>query len=275
MKKNMFGITASIISGVFLMILLALPMLAQTQKDFSMGRNNLAERFKRATPFYLEGAKQFNKGDLDKAEKKFLEALEIMPEHADAAFMLAKLQLQRKEFSKALASIDTAKKNYVYIAQFQALTHQHYFDSLRQQRQQLEEQRNQLQGALASMPSSATSEDKAPLEKSIQSITQTMQTIDSRLASPIPTIEEIPADYFFIHGNVFYRMGMLDDAAAQYLEAIRLDPVHGDAYNNLALVSFSQGRYQKALEYLVRAEGAGVKINPEFKRAIEAKLSPQ
>jgi len=273
MKKDIRGAITSIVFGVFGIMVLALPLL--TQKDFKMGENRLIERYKRANPLYLDGAKQFNKGNLDTAEKKFHETLEIMPEHADAAYMLAKLQLQRKELSAALARITSAKQNYAYIAQFQILTQQHYLDSLRQQKQQLEEQWTGLQGTLASLPSSATMEEKAPIEKAIQSVTQTLQTIDSRLTSPIPPLDEIPADYFFIHGNILFQLRMLDDAAAQYQEAIRVDPVNGNAYNNLALVSFSQGKYREALDYLVRAEGAGVKINPDFKRAVEAKLSPQ
>lgn len=48
-----------------------------------------------------------------------------------------------------------------------------------------------------------------------------------------------------------------DDAAALYQEALRLDPNHGNAYIDLALVLFSQGKYQEALECLVRAEGPG------------------
>jgi tetratricopeptide (TPR) repeat protein len=273
MKENKSWIMRIIAICVLGALVLVMPLF--TQKDLQMGDNRLIERFKRANPLFLDGAKQFNKGKLEMAEKKFLETLEIMPEHADAAYMLAKLHLQKKEFSKALASIVTAEKNYTYIAQFQTLTHQQYLDSLRQQQLQLDDQLNFLQGALASLPSSATAEQKAPIERDIKKLNQTKQMIQSRLTSPIAPTDEIPADYFFIHGNVFFQSGQLAEAAAQYQEALRLDPTHGNAYNNLALVSYSQGKYRKALDFLLRAEAAKVKINPDFKRAVMAKIPPQ
>lgn len=271
MKQDKIGTIASIVLGVLGMTLLALPLFAQ--KDFNMEEKKMVENFKRANPLYLDGAKQFAKGNLDKAEKKLLETLAIMPEHADAYYLLAQIQLKRKEFSQALASITAAEKNYAFIAKFQTFTHQQYLDRLRQQRQDLEAQRGQIQDALSSLP--ANSQNRSDYEKSTQSITRSIQTIDSRLNSPIPPTFEIPADYFYIHGNALYRMGMLVDAAAQYQEALRLDPSHGNAYNNLALVSFSLGKYQEALDCLLRAEGAGVKINPDFKQAVEAKISPK
>ena len=57
-------------------------------------------------------------------------------------------------------------------------------------------------------------------------------------------------------------------------EALRLNPGHGNAYNNLALAWFSLGKYQEALDCFLRADAAGVKVNPDFKRAVEAKIPP-
>jgi tetratricopeptide (TPR) repeat protein len=266
MKRDVRGTIASIILGIVGMAVLALPLFAQ--KNFNMDEKKLVECHKRANPLYLDGAKQFAKGNLDKAEKKLLEALEIMPEHADASYVMAQIQLKRKDLSKALALILDAEKNYAIIAKFHTFTHQQYLDRLRQQRQDLEEQRQQI---LDNLPSKSRSESTS----ATADITRDIQTIDSRLNSPIPPTFEIPADYHFIHGNVLFQMGKRADAEAQYQEAIRLDPTHGNAYNNLALVSFSLGKYQEALDCLLRAEAAGVKINPDFKRAVEEKIPHQ
>lgn len=274
MKQRVFWTITSIIIGFLGMTVLAPSLIAQ--KNFNMDEKRLVERYKQATPFYLDGVKQFNNGNLDKAEKKFLETLEILPEHSDAAYMLAKLQLQRKEFSTALISIITAEKNYSFIAKFKTFTHQQYLDSLRQQQQGLDDQLNTLQGALADLPQNFENDsERAAIEKDIASVNRTKQTLESRLTTPISSIDEIPADYFFIHGNALYKLGMLGDAATQFQKAINLDPNHGNAYNNLALVSFSLGKFQEALDWLVRAEAAGVKINPDFKKAIETKIPPK
>jgi tetratricopeptide (TPR) repeat protein len=275
MRIKTIGIFAGFALGVMGITVLALPLLAQ--KDFNMDEKKLIECFKRANPLYLDGANQFAKGALDKAEKKLLAALAIMPEHADAYYVLAQIHLKRKELPQALDSITVAEKNYAANAQFHTFTYQQYLDRLRQQRQELEARRGQVQDALSGIPVSRADPNfkRDSLAGEIQTLTHSIQIIDSRLNSPIPPTFEVPAEYFYIHGNVFYQMGRPLDAAAQYREAIRLDPRLGSAYNNLALVLFSQGNYQEALDCLSKAEGTGVKINPDFKKAVEAKIAPK
>ncbi len=250
-------------------VALALPLL--TQESATIDEASLIISFKRANPLYLDGSKQFAKGNLEKAEAKLLAALEIMPAHADASFVMAQLQLKRKEFSGALAAITAAEKNYSAISQFHNITYQQYLQDLRQKRQSLQEQLGRMEDALRNV----SSDQRGSVEEAMKGISLNIQQIDFLLKSPIPDAIEVPAGYFYIHGNILYQMGMLDDAAARYQEALRLDPRLGSAYNNLALVSFSRGRYEEALNCLLRAEGAGVKINPEFKKTVLAKIAPR
>ncbi len=271
MRSNGNKMTFFLIVAVLAPAFLAGPIFSQ--QDSGMGDGRLVERFKRANPLVLDGSTQFNKGNLDKAEKKFLEALEFLPEHAEAAFNLAQIELKRKNFPKALEWIVMAKKNYPIIAKFQVLNLQRNQGSLRQQLQQLEEQRVRVQGELASLPSDTPQEEKSALEKTLQSTVQTIQQIETRLTTTVASSDDVPADYFFIHGNVFFQQGSFEDATAQYREAIRLEPLHGNAYNNLALVSYSRGKYDEALVCLRSAEAAGVRVNPEFRSAVESKLS--
>jgi len=271
MKKSVLGKALLLTLGIAGTTALAPFLFAQ--KNFSMDEKRLVERFKRSNALYLDGEKQFIKGNLEKSEKKLQECLEIMPEHANGAYLMAQIQLKREEFSKALESITTAKKNFANIAKFQTFTHQQYLDQLRVQQRDLEVQRERLQDSLSKLPANASSSERSRYEQAVQSIGQAIQTISSRLNSPIPPTFETPADYFYIHGNILFRMGMLIDATTQYQEAIRLDPRHGNAYNNLAAVSFSRGKYQDAMDCLVRAEGAGVKVNPSFKKAVEERLA--
>jgi len=274
MEKNKTVFFLGFLLSVLGLTLLALPLFAQ--KDFNMDEKRLVDRFKRANPLYLDGAKQFAKGNLDKAEKKLLDCLAIMPEHAGSSYVMAQTLLKRKDLPKALDSIVTAKKNYDAVSRFHTFTYQEYLDRLRDQKKNLEDQRALLQDALSRRPISRGDPDleRARLENALQSLIQNISTIDSRLGSPIPPTFEVPADYFYIHGNVLFQMGSAFDAAGQYREAIRLDPHHGNAYNNLALVSFSLGNYREALDCLLRAEAAGAKINPDFKKAVEAKITP-
>lgn len=269
MKQNLLARSAAFFIGMIGIVVLALPLF--TQDSANIDEASLIINFKRANPLYLDGSKQFTKGNLEKAENKLLAALEIMPVHADASFVMAQLQLKRKEFSKALASITAAEKNYSSISKFHAVTYQQYLQDLRQKRQGLQEQLGRMEDALRNV----SPEQKGSVEEAMKSISLNIQQIDFLLKSPFPEAIEVPAGYFYIHGNILYQMGMLDDAAARYREALRLDPRLGSAYNNLALVSFSRGRYEEALDCLLRAEGAGVKINPEFKKTVLAKMAPR
>jgi tetratricopeptide (TPR) repeat protein len=47
-------------------------------------------------------------------------------------------------------------------------------------------------------------------------------------------------------GLVRFRQGKLDEAAAHYREAIRVDPAHAESYYNLGLVLFRQGKLDEA-----------------------------
>ena len=272
MKQNSLRMVAGLLLGM--MALLASPWPLFGQKDFNVDEKKLIDTFKRANPFYLSGAELFAKGKLDMAEKKLLECLNTMPGHADASYLLAQIHLRRKELSLALEAINTAEKNYAANARFQNFSHQDYLDRLRQQREGLEAQRTQIERKIQAMAGSSNPE-KGRLEQEVQLFVQSIREIDRRLNSPVASAIEVPADYFYIHGNVLFQSGSPVGAAAQYREAIRLDPRHGNAYNNLALALFSLGKHREALDYLLQAEAAGVKVNPEFKKAIETKTPPQ
>jgi tetratricopeptide (TPR) repeat protein len=59
-----------------------------------------------------------------------------------------------------------------------------------------------------------------------------------------------------------YKLKKFEESQKQYLLAIKINPGHGDAYNNLANLYYLAKQYQKALDCLNRAEANGVKTNP-------------
>ncbi|MBK6403571.1 MAG: hypothetical protein IPF66_00185 [Holophagales bacterium] len=56
----------------------------------------------------------------------------------------------------------------------------------------------------------------------------------------------------------------------QYELALKANPGYGEAANNLAALHYSARRYDEAAGVVKEAEGRGVVINPELKKAIEA-----
>jgi Tfp pilus assembly protein PilF len=64
-----------------------------------------------------------------------------------------------------------------------------------------------------------------------------------------------------VHNNlgvVLSRQGKVDDAAAHYAEALRLDPDFADAHNNLGALLHGQGNYEASATHYA----AAVRINP-------------
>jgi Flp pilus assembly protein TadD len=53
-------------------------------------------------------------------------------------------------------------------------------------------------------------------------------------------------------GFVLWRQGRLDEAVAQFQEAIRADPAYAGAYNNLAAILVEQGKLEEAAFYYRR-----------------------
>ncbi len=75
----------------------------------------------------------------------------------------------------------------------------------------------------------------------------------------------IPSEYYFLHGNIFFKLKNYQKANHQYKMAIRINPKNSNAYNNLANVAFITRDYRVAQFYLSEAEKKGAKINVKFK----------
>jgi tetratricopeptide (TPR) repeat protein len=73
------------------------------------------------------------------------------------------------------------------------------------------------------------------------------------------------ADYLYLHGNILFKNEQYEKAHRQYLEAIRQNPLHARAYNNLINLHYLLKNYTLALDYLDQAEAAGVTINTPLK----------
>lgn len=237
------------------------------QKDFGMDEKLKIEQYKRANPLYLAGQKDFVKEKFQKAREKLEECIEIMPEHANAWLLLAQIENKENHLDKALEDVQKAKASFESIAKFQTLTQERLFAELREKKAGLQEQAIALESALAQM-GSVQSADAAKLSAELGQIKGNIGAIDSQIQRPIGSTIDIPAEFYFVHGNIFFKRRQFNDARDQYLEVIKRDPAHGNAYNNLANLYFMAKNYQKALDYLTQAESNRATINPKLKEAV-------
>ncbi len=261
----------AIVFTLLLILLLSAGLSAQIA--YNEGDQKMREAYKRANPLYLKANKFLAKNDLKQAEQKALECLAIMPEHANATYLIAQMQMKRQEFPQALETIVKAKENFKLMAGLITFTHQEYMNSLRSKIEGLEQAKANYEEMLSALGQNNTS--RAKYEGHLVKVDAQIDAIRNQLREPIPQTFSIPADYHYIHGNILFRLRRFAESVEQYTQAIEADPTHSNAYNNLSLALFSLNRYDEAMDCLIRAETAGAKVNPEFKKALTEKIQQQ
>ena len=246
------------------------------QKGLYLEERMMVEKFKRSNAKLEEGKKLFLKEKYDGAEKKLLECLEMFPENAEAHFFLAEVYYKKNDFKTALQSIESAKTNFQMISKFYTFTHTEMLDSLRDQKSTLEDTIRSLEDSIRNLQgqpqTDAVQEAIRDAQNRVSRNHAEIEKIDTQLKSPVPMTMEVPAQYYFIHGNILFKLKSYQAALEQYQETIRRDSKHNSAYNNLANIYFMAREYQKALDCLKEAEANGVPVNQKFKKAIEEKL---
>ena len=250
---------------LLLSILVAMTDSSFRQKSFKINEKKLVEKFKRSDAIFQKGKEDFIKEKYDKAEKELKTCLELMPEHAEAYFFLAQIDLKKGEFNQALADIEKAESNYEFIGQFYAYTQELRLEQLRDDKSRLEGELGAYRDKLAK---ATTDEERQRIQALLISTQGQLSSINSRLNEPLPDVLVIPGDYYYIHGNILFKLQKFQEAHDRYLEAIKLDAKHPGAYNNLINLCYMAKNYDEALKFVNQAEANGVPLNPKLKEAV-------
>mgnify|MGYP001049405146 CR=1 FL=1 len=239
------------------------------QSGFYEDEKKMIRKFKVADKFFQKGKAYFIKKKFIKAEKDLNKCLEIMSQHSSACFYLSNIFYDRNELKQALKYIGDAKKNFQTVSKMYINAFDDYINQLREEKSNLLEKKEVYKQTLSTIKQGMM---KQKCERGISSCDTRIGIINSRLSNPIPPSDKIPSSYYYLHGNIFFKMKNFKEAYTQYIETIKLNPKHGKAYNNLAIIFYMSKQYQNALEYLNKAEANGAKVNPKFKEAILKKL---
>lgn len=245
-------------------ILLIFNGLELGQERFLMDQNTF-QKFKQAKRMYVKGEQLYLKGKLAKAQDALEKCVEVFPQYSEAYFILAQVQYKLKDYTVALDHIANAKTHFKFMSDIRVSTQLEYLDTLREQRQKLQEQ---LRGLREQLSSAKDDSEKSRIESAIGTAEMQVSQIDNRMHSPIPNIEDVPAEYYYVHGNIFLKMKNFQEAHKQYLEAVRVDPKHANALNNLSTLYYMVKKYDKAKEYLEKAEATGFTVNEKYKSAL-------
>jgi pentatricopeptide repeat protein len=235
------------------------------QRGFGMEEKKLVEKFKRADARFQKGKSLFSKEKYDQAEAELKTCLEMMPEHADAYFFLAQIDYKKGNFNQALADIGKAESNYEFIGQFYTYTHELRLEQLRDDKMRLDSELTSLRDQLAKAKSE---EERQKLQSAMNPVQSQLSSINTRLNEPLPHALKTPANYYYIHGNILFKLQKLQETRDHYLEAIKIDPKHAMAYNNLINLYYMAKNYEEALKLVNQAEAEGVELNPKLKEAV-------
>lgn len=269
LSTNKRSVTAavSLVTTAFLFLFSSQFIFAQ--KRFMMDQKDSLQ-FKAAKQLFQKGQQLFLKKNFKKAEKSFLECLKKFPKFSRADYYLSQIYYDRSDYANALSHIRNAKENYAFTADLDVATQLEYLDMLREQKRNLENE-------LLDMKQMASGTAKGPgqrseLDAKIASHENSIKKIDDRLKTPLVEAKGTPAEYYYVHGNILFKLKNYKEALAQYLKTVEINPRHGSANNNLANLYYMGKRYKQALYYLTKAEGCGFDVNPKFKEAIQQKL---
>ena len=173
--------------------------------------DNIFQKFKLAKRMFEKGKVYFLKGKYKKAEKSLKECLECFPRYSQADYLLSQIFYKEGDFSKTVEHIEKAKANYGFMVDLLVATQQKYLDDLRRRKQALQNHLFDL-----------------TVQADIDEAENSIREIDARLNEPIPVMPKISADYCYFHGNILMKLKKYNNAHTQYIEALKINPKHGN-----------------------------------------------
>ncbi|MET0163527.1 MAG: tetratricopeptide repeat protein [Vicinamibacterales bacterium] len=201
----------------------------------------------------------------EKAEAEFQNAVLIDPLFDAAFYGLGQVYMATKRYSEAVRAYINSRDA------FKASLAADKFDAeaadrrVRDQLQASKDYGRQLQ---------RMSQTQSPtLVAAIERNKEEQRQLESRLgrakgAASLP----VPAGLSMALGSAYYRVGDIENAEREYLEAVRVDPAFGEAHNNLAVLYMLSGRLQQAEQAIGLAEKAGFNVNPRLKEDLKQRV---
>ncbi|MDH4198638.1 MAG: MBL fold metallo-hydrolase, partial [Candidatus Aminicenantes bacterium] len=82
--------------------------------------------------------------------------------------------------------------------------------------------------------------------------------------------QRMKAHYTYFQGNILFQLSRIPEASRCYEEAVKLNPLHADAHNNLIAIAYLGRQYEKAQALLEKAEEQGLdeNLNLELKERL-------
>lgn len=250
--------TGPAFTGLALACFLASGLHPQTLRNEDL--DGTLRRLEAASKPYATGLAAFKAGRFEKAEAAFRDCLGKFGDHAYAHYYLANILYLRKDFSASLAAMDLALSGFdamtALSARFQERESKHR-DALRKTLEAVAE-------------TGLNCRDSRSIEWEQDALADTAFASERAVSRRAEMFARMKAHYVYFRGNVLFQLQRVPEAFRCYEEAVRLDPRHPDAANNLIAILFVAREYSAALAVLEKAEAAGVEdsLNLELKERL-------
>lgn len=244
----------------FAAILIVAPLLGQKDDDLDKALSKLGA----ASPSFAAGLRDFAAGRLDKAEKAFAGCVDKFPSHAYARYYLANILFLRRDYAASLEQMELA------------LAHLDLMKVLGERAEQRKIAKlGELRASLDAMWEAAdhTSEpcrNRRSIEWDKREVENEAFQAEKAVAEKEAAFGRVKAHYTYFLGNILFRLQRTPEAFRRYEEAVRIDPRHADAYNNLIAISYIARQYAVAQAFLEQAERQGLdeSLNLELKERL-------
>lgn len=248
-------------------VVFLIPGLCSGQSDSltSMDEEDFIHKYKLANESFNVCKKHLLKGNLSKAEKGLLKCQDIMPGHVGSLFYLSFVCYKKKEYNRAIEYIRRAKAGYKVIARKVAGIQKHNAHKAKKQQNVLREALDSYMGYESFDGACAVT----PILREMRGEVARLEiSSTSRGTSASDSKDPVPAEYYYIHGNILFRLKRYALARNQYLETLKRNRVHRNAYNNLVNLYYVTRKLKKSLFYLDMADKNGVQVDRRLKQAV-------
>lgn len=245
----------------FLVLLAAGICRGQADILTRMDEESFIQKYRSADKLFSEKCvKHLLKGNLAKARKGLQMCQDIMPGHVNSLFYLSQGLYQDGDYNGALTLIQQAEKNYQIVGSRILSIHRHNAEKYRARKKEIREVIDSFRGF-------ERLEGACGTNSVIGKLSVEMQGIEGKEPSArmLESLEQVPAEFLYIHGNILFKLKRFPEARDRYLDAIHTNPRHEKTYNNLAALYFMGKNYKAVLDVLELADKNGVKINTQLK----------
>ncbi|HLP46552.1 MAG TPA: tetratricopeptide repeat protein [Candidatus Kapabacteria bacterium] len=245
---------------LFGMMIMGTVFLAGFEYRQASDEQKQVELYRVAEALFKKGEVKFHKGNYAEAEKYMQKCIKTFPMHAHGHYYLSLINYIKSEYNLALEHIEKAETSVLSLTKLKAQLEEERKRKLKEYQVDLRD------GKYVSY----FGENNPCMEKYGENVSNLeAMKVEEVLMGSEKTDIAIPAAYFYSHGNIFYKLKRYREALSQYVEVIRRDPKHGNAYNNMANLFYMAGKKEMASLCLAHAEASGCKVDPRFKKILE------